>query len=353
MSGLVRTVLGDVEPSALGITLTHEHLLIHFYRWQDEAGIAAGIPSDDPRAAQPLTLANTGWARRNWHLSRANRGLDEDDVAAEELRLFKSAGGGAIVDATNPDLGRDPDALARISRATGVHIVMGAGHYVGEMHPLDMEARTEEQLFEELVEDIERGCDGSDIRAGIIGEIGCSEPMLPNERKVLRAGARAMRATGAPLLIHPGRGTGAPLAAMRVVEEAGGDPRRTIMSHIDRTLFDPVDMLTLARTGCYLEFDLFGQESSYYPLSPIDMPNDAGRVDHLIRLIDAGYGEKLLIAQDICRKTALVAYGGDGYAHILENVVPMMRRKGMAESAIDAILVRNPARVLAFAAPRV
>lgn len=352
MSGQVRTVLGDVEPATLGVTLTHEHLLIHFSRWADEAGIAAGTPSDDPRASQTLTLGNVGWARRNWHLSRDNRGLDEEDVATDELRLFKAAGGGAIVDATNPDLGRDPAALVRIARASGVQIVMGAGHYIGEMHPLDMEARSEEEIVAAIIADVTTGCDGTAIRAGIIGEIGCSEPMLPNERKALRAAARAMRATGAPLLVHPGRGTSAPLAAMRVVEEAGGDPRRTIMSHIDRTLFDPADMLTLARTGCYLEFDLFGQESSYYPLSPIDMPNDATRVDHLIRLIAAGFGEKLLVAQDICRKTALVAYGGEGYAHILDNVVPLMHRKGMAEAAIDAILVHNPAQVLALAEPR-
>jgi phosphotriesterase-related protein len=109
-------------------------------------------------------------------------------------------------------------------------------------------------------------------------------------------------------------------------------------------------MVELARTGCYLEFDLFGQESSYYPLAQIDMPNDATRVDHLRRLIDEGFGERLLIAHDICRKTSLVAYGGDGYAHILENVVPLMHRKGMTQPQIDAILLHNPARVLAMAA---
>ena len=214
-----------------------------------------------------------------------------------------------------------------------------------------MDERSEEQLMEELVADVTRGCDGTAVRAGILGEIGCSAPMTPNERKCLRAAARAQRATGAPLLIHPGRAVPAPLEAMAVVLEAGGDPARTIMSHIDRTLFEPADMLALARTGCYLEFDLFGQESSYYPLSPIDMPNDATRIDHLRRLIAAGFGERLLVAQDICRKTSLCAYGGDGYAHILENVLPVMRRKGMTDEEIEMILVRNPARVLAVAAP--
>jgi phosphotriesterase-related protein len=70
----------------------------------------------------------------------------------------------------------------------------------------------------------------------------------------------------------------------------------------------------------------------------------------LRHLIDAGFGDKLLVAHDVCRKTSLAAYGGEGYAHILTNVVPLMQRKGFAQSEIDAILVDNPARVLAFEA---
>jgi len=354
MTSLVRTVLGDVEPSALGITLTHEHLLINFERWRGEQGQPWGPrqPIDDPRAEVPISLETVGWVRRNWASHPKNGRLEDVDLAIRELLRFKDAGGGTIVDATNPDLGRDPAALVRIAEATGVQIVMGAGHYVATSHPLDMDARTEEQIVEEIVRDVLDDCDGTTARAGIIGEIGCSAPMTTNEGKALRAAARAQRVTGAALLIHPGRAVTAPLEAMAVVAEAGGDPTRTIMSHLDRTLFEPADLLELAQTGCYLEFDLFGQESSYYPLGPIDMPNDATRVDHLIRLIAAGYEDRLLVAQDICRKTSLVAYGGDGYAHILENVMPLMRRKGMTEGQIDSILVHNPARILSLTSGR-
>lgn len=348
--GSVRTVLGDVASSALGMTLTHEHLLITFGRWRGGTGIAR-MDSDDPRARQPITLETVGWVRRYWANHPDNSRLDDESLAVDELRLFKEAGGGAVVDATNPDLKRDPEALVRISRATGVQIVMGAGHYIDEHHPLDIDARTEDTLVEEIVGDVTRGCDGTSVRAGIIGEIGCSAPMTANERKSLRAAARAQRATGAARLVHPGRAVTAPLEAMQVVIEAGGDPQRTVMSHIDRTLFDQEDMIALARTGCCLEFDLFGQESSFYPLSPIDMPNDATRIDHLRRLIAEGFGDRLVIAHDICRKTSLVHYGGDGYAHIPQNVVPIMRRKGMTEAQIEAILVHNPARVLALAPP--
>jgi phosphotriesterase-related protein len=120
------------------------------------------------------------------------------------------------------------------------------------------------------------------------------------------------------------------------------------MAHIDRTLFNHDAMCDLARTGCYLEFDLFGWESSYYPLAPIDMPNDATRINCLIRLIEAGYRNQLLVAHDICHKTSLVKFGGEGYAHILANVLPVMERKGMSSAEIDAILLENPARIMTF-----
>ena len=351
-AGRVRTVLGDIDPADLGVTLTHEHLLIQFGRWRREARATLGraAPSDE-RDREPITLDTIGWVRRYGGMHTNNSLLDDVELAIEEAQRYKAAGGGTLVDATNPDLGRDPEALRRIAEATGLHLVMGSGHYVNSNHPLDMDERSEDALCEEFAGDVISGCDGTDIRAGIIGEIGLEAPMHLNEHKALRAAVRASRATGAALLIHPGRDTAAPLAAMAVVTEAGGEPARTIVGHIDRTLFEAEEMVALARTGCYLEFDLFGQESSYYVSAPIDMPNDATRIDHLRRLIAEGFGERLLVAQDICRKSSLVRYGGEGYAHILENVVPIMKRKGMTEDEIDAILVANPARILTMAAP--
>jgi phosphotriesterase-related protein len=162
----------------------------------------------------------------------------------------------------------------------------------------------------------------------------------------------AQRATGAPISIHPGRNEEAPLTVMDILTRAGCDPGRCIMGHLDRTLFSSEDLLELAATGCYLEFDLFGQESSYYAHAPIDMPNDAMRIDYIRDLIDAGFGERTLVSHDICQKTNLVSYGGHGYAHILENVVPVMLRKGLTASDVEKILIHNPARILALADPQ-
>jgi len=344
----VTTVTGEVPASALGITMPHEHVLVSAGRTRSEGRSAREYAvADDPQASRPISLETVGWVRRNWASHPDNVHLDDERVAIDELSRFKNAGGRTIVDATNSDLGRDPSRLARISEATGLNIVIGSGHYLDRAHPEDMDKRTEEAIANEIVSDIRAGCDGTGIRAGVIGEIGCSWPLTPNERKSLRAAAKAQRETGAALLIHPGRDAKSPSETIEVAVDAGADPARTIMSHIDRTLFDLESMLDLAATGCYLEFDLFGQEFSYYPVAPIDMPNDATRVDHIQRLIAEGLLDRILISQDICRKTSLTAYGGDGYAHILENVVPLMRRKGMTRDQIDTILVRNPARVLA------
>ena len=205
--------------------------------------------------------------------------------------------------------------------------------------------------MEEIVSDITEGVGDTGIRSGVIGEVGCSWPLEENERKSLRAAARAQRLTGAPLLIHPGRNPQAPLEIMEIVRESGGDPTRTIMSHVDRTIFDNDTLDKLAETGCFIEFDLFGSETTFYPFSPIDMPNDGKRLDFFMHLRDEGRLGQVLMAQDICNKHRLTKYGGHGYAHILENVKPIMRRKGFLTEEIDQVMVGNPARALAFASP--
>ena len=134
--------------------------------------------------------------------------------------------------------------------------------------------------------------------------------------------------------------------AIRIVEKAGGDPTRTIICHLDRTIFTDADFLTLAKTGCYLEQDLFGLESSYYPLGEIDMPNDALRIDRILMLMEKGYLDRVIISEDIDNISRHTAYGGEGYHHILARVVPVMRRKGMSQSEIDRILIGTPARAL-------
>ena len=167
---------------------------------------------------------------------------------------------------------------------------------------------------------------------------------------LFRSAVAAQRATGAVVMVHPGRDSRAPLHAAGLVSAAGGDPSRLIVAHMERTLFSLDDLCELAATGCYLEFDLFGIETSYYPWSPIDMPNDAMRIDYIAGLSERGHAAQVLMSHDIDMKARLQKYGGEGYGHILRNVLPVMRRKGMSESEIRQLLVANPARAYALTA---
>ena len=150
------------------------------------------------------------------------------DTQVDEVGKFRAAGGGAIVDATTAQIGRDPHALARISRESGVHVVMGAGYYVAAVHPEDMGERSVDDLAREIIADVAEGVDGSGIRAGIIGEVGCTWPLATTERKSLLAAAVAQRETGAAILVHPGRHPDAPSGDTGV---AGGRRRGPVPRH--------------------------------------------------------------------------------------------------------------------------
>ncbi|ADB50659.1 aryldialkylphosphatase [Conexibacter woesei DSM 14684] len=364
----VRTVLGDVPADTLGHTQPHEHVLsdmssiiqpwgLQTLAGQDQVSTGTGamsVGSEFPasvrqRVTEPIALGNYDWIRRNV-LNQDNMRLLSEEDAVAELALYRAAGGGAVVDSTPVGMGRDPLGLARVARATGVQIVMGSGYYVHDYHPRGLDQVAREAIRDEIVRDVRDGVGDTGVRAGLIGEIGLSWPVHPTEATVLAAAAEAQAITGAALQIHPGRAPQAPLDAIRQVQAAGGAPERTIMSHIDRTLWELDDMVELARTGCWLELDLFGQESSYYGLNPdARRPNDRTRIEWLIALAEAGFGDRLLIAQDICQKVYLRRYGGPGYTHILEQAVPLMRRMGMDAAAVRRVTVENPAAILALA----
>jgi phosphotriesterase-related protein len=344
---VIRTVLGDIPPNDLGVTITHEHLLVDFrYLFVEPAD-----PATRALAYAPIALEHHGWIRFNWNVCYENLSILDVDLAAAELGRYARAGGRSVVDATSLGIGRDPEGLAQIARATGLHVIMGAGHYLKETHPADMSDRAVDDLADEIARDVTTGVGASGVRAGLIGEIGCSWPWHPNERKALQAAVIAQARTGAPLMIHPPRHEPAPLEIVRAVRAWGGDPTRTIMCHVDRTFQDTRALAELAATGVYLELDLFGHELSHYPFNPTGyMPSDGQRVDQVAWLLDQGYGGRVLLSHDICFKHRLARYGGHGWDHLLVNVVPRMRNRGIGEDQITRMLVANPARALAFAA---
>ena len=342
---IVRTVSGDIDPGDLGITLCHEHLHIELKKIFAEPEDAKG----KEMAHKPVEIQNLGWIHSHYINNLDNLGLYDEETTIKEIRRFREAGGSTLVEVTPVDIGRDPEGLVRIAKAADLNIVMGSGYYVFGTHPEGMAERPEDDITEEIVRDVTHGVGNTGIKSGIIGEIGCTWPLHDNERKVLRAAARAQKETGAILTIHPGRDPAAPHEILDVIEGAGGEAARTIMGHLDRTLHKFADFKTFAERGCFLELDLFGLESAYYPFGKMDMPNDGRRIDLIIRLIEAGHLDQMLISHDIAFKHLLVTYGGRGYGHILQNAVPKMRDKGMSEAHITTLLEVNPRRALSIA----
>jgi phosphotriesterase-related protein len=344
MNGHVQTVLGPVPAEELGKTLMHEHLLVNV---APQDGRSPGLTTEERlHWDEPLTMENLHHVRRHPDLYRSNLVLDSEREAVHELVPYSEAGGGCIVDVTSVNIGRDPGGLQAISRAAGVHVVMGCGYYVAGSHPPDMGSRSEDAIADEMVDDLTKGRDG--VVAGIIGEIGLSWPVHENEAKVLRAAVKAQLRTGASISIHPGRHPSGPIDAANRVIRAGGDASKTVICHLDGRLSELREFDAIAATGCYLEIDLFGIEMSYFPGNPdFDMPNDATRVAQVKHLIQQGFGSRILVSSDMAMRFHRRRFGGWGYAHILAHVMPLMLERGIEAAQVDDILVANPARVLA------
>jgi phosphotriesterase-related protein len=348
-SGKIQTVLGLIKPEDLGFTLTHEHLLVDVecnFVMPEEA-TARGFVNEQ------VTSENIADALRYWTTMKDNTHLYDERIAIEEVTRYKLAGGDSIVDATSIGIGRDPMALARISRATDVHIIMGGGYYVPLSHPPDMDERSTQAISDEIVHDISKGVASTGIRTGVIGEVGNHFPMTPNEAKVLRASAEAQVETGAPILIHPGFHRDSPLPIMDILISGGANPKNIIFGHLS-LCFDKDWIRDLADYGCYLEFDTFGLEWSELAAAQTTattdfiVTNDNHRLEMLEWLFEKGYGSQVIISQDNFIKIQMTRFGGKGYAHIPENIVPRMRSRGWTDDQIRKVTVNNPARALTF-----
>jgi len=339
----VTTVCGDISPEDLGITLAHEHLLLDIS--------CQAIEPIDPYlrsiAERPVDCTIVGDLQRAPMISKDSLRLTDINMAIEELEYFKVAGGQSLVEQTSYWVGADPVALRRISEDTGIHIIAASTYY--EVPPEDVDDLTIDQLADRLVKEITEGFDGTDIRAGIIGEILTSWPVTAIEEKTLRAAARAQLRTGAALSIHPSCWDKCALTLLDIVESEGVDLHRVVMCHLDH-LADVEYHKAVAARGAYVEYDRCGIERYGGDLERglRIFPRDTERVAGIIDLIASGYLSQILISHDICMKIELKRYGGPGYSHVLRYIVPMLKRSGVSEKDIQTILVDNPRQMLSF-----
>jgi len=340
----VQTVKGSISGQEMGVTLPHEHVLIDLRCVWTE-------PSDP--SLEWIVEAKVGNAGTFGDLlhhglsSKDNLILDDPELAIRELLLYEKLGGQTLVDLSSRGLVPRPRLLRDISTRTGLNIIMGCSYYVDASHPADMGTRTLQMLGDEMIRDLTEGFDGTEIRAGIIGEIGTSNPITENETKMLGAAALAHSSTGAAINVHISHGGGHAVQVIRTLESAGVDPQNVIISHMDGDERLPfANQREVIERGAYVEFDCFGEEE-YIDEANYVHPRDIERVRAIARLIDAGYIDSILISQDVCAKIYLRTHGGYGYDHILKTIVPMFRRNGISDKEIRRMMVDNPRRAIA------
>jgi phosphotriesterase-related protein len=346
LTGKIQTVLGPIAADEIGITLFHEHLLASMEAYYQEPA----EPTLRKLAYEPLTLENVRQVRLDRNINLDNTVLADEEMAIKEALLYKEAGGKTIADVSNKGLGRNPSGLQHIAKATGLNIIMGSGYYVRISHPSDMVVKTEEEIADEIMSDITIGIGDTGIRSGLIGEIGCTEPLPDEERKVLRAAAKAQKETGAPLMIHPPFNDGLALEVVQVLRDAGADLKHTVICHVNVYGFSPETCREIADAGCYIGYESFGNLGypHLYLGRLLQHRSDLEYIDAIIRLVDDGYIDHILVSHDICFKDFLRTYGGNGYAHILENAIPIMKIQGISEDQINTLFVENPKKYLQF-----
>ena len=309
----VMTVTGPVPSEQLGLTLFHEHIFLDLMR--DE------------------------WT--------GNTFLNDPELAYRELMLYKTAGGVSLVDQTSGGLTHNdqyvlpikhPLAVRQMAERTGLNIVLGCGWYRERYYDKSLWRKSTDEIADELVRDVTEGIEGTDVRAGIIGEIGAHFTWLSAvEERVLRAAARAQNRTGVALTTHAIGPVG--LDQLDILEEEGVDLTRVVIGH-PQTYDSHEYHLEIARRGAWISFDNIGVLES-------EPPYDQRNLLRMTReILEAGLIRQLLFSQDVCYRSMNHAYGGHGYDFVSTKLLGRLREIGVTEDMFLQIMVDNPRRAL-------
>lgn len=309
--GQVQTVLGPVAPGDLGFTLPHEH-----------------------------TKCSLWWIENRWDYWEL---IGDEPRINEELAAYKRLGGGTLVDVTPIGIGRDLARLARLSQATGLHIVAGAGWYRQAYYPA--EARIDRRSIDDLADEIVQEFVDGPVRPGIIGEIGTDKPWVTaQEERVFRAAARAALRTGASVTTHAVQ-SDVGLAQLTILEDEGLDPARIAIGHCDS--HPRIEhWREIVRRGAHVEADFLGMS-----FTPLERAGEPKVVELISTLLNEGFEKQILLSQDVCHDSQLASYGGNGYTYLQKSFLPRLAAAGVDAATIKTITVENPARLLTLRNP--
>jgi len=300
----VRTVLGDISSEDVkGRLLAHEHV--------------------------------------NFDTSKIKHDSDacliEPETIAQELKYFSEAGGEVVVDLSTINTGRNPKTLEDIALKSGVRIVCPTGFYFGLYLPLRAISGSVISMAEEFIRDITEGIDGTDVKAGVIGEIGWGQQTLPAERRVFESAVIAQETTGAAIITHTYFGFNA-IEQLDFLEKTGANIEKVGIGHMD--LYpDPEIHIEVAKRGAYVCIDNIGR---------IDYRPDSERVKMIRLLFENGFGDRVIISSDVSRKSHLHKYGGHGYDHVLKTFVSMLNEEGFSKHEVELLLHENPLRLISI-----
>lgn len=313
----VRTVLGDIDAADLGITYSHEHLVID-----------GGLPVE---RFPEFRL---------------------DDVArmVAELEPAVAMGLRTVVDAMPADAGRNVGKLAEISRRAGVHVIAPTGVHHPRYYATGhwSERATDHEIADLFVADVEEGIDERDYsgpivhrtshRAGVIKIAGSTDGLTARDERVFAAAAETHVRTGVPILTHCEGGTGAPVQ-LRYLLERGVAPAHLVLSHVDK-LVDRTLHRELLSAGVGLEYDQGFRWG--------DRPN--GTLALIEWMVEDGLASGIVLGMDAARQSYLATYGGSpGLTYLLGEFSRLMTERGIPTAVREAFFVANPARAYAFA----
>jgi predicted metal-dependent phosphotriesterase family hydrolase len=313
----VRTVLGDIDPGAMGVTYAHEHLVID--------------------GGRPVEMS-------------ADFLLADVDRLSDELRSAAAVGLQTAIDAMPADCGRNPAKLAELSRRSGVQVVAATGlHHAKFYGPWHWSLRaTEEELANLFVADVAEGIDERDyggpivrrtaIRAGIVKIGGSERGPSERDRPIFRAAAAAHHRTGVPLHTHCEAGTGA-LEQVHLLVDAGVPASRISLSHVDK-IVDRGYHRDLLATGAFAVYD---QSFRWH-----DGVNGTLRL--LEWMAEDGLLDQVMLGMDAARQGYYLAFGGrPGLPYLLREFSAEMDARGLDSAVRRRLFVDNPARAFAFA----